>query len=144
ASSEAAKLLANKENAADLVGGVSYSGDDLLTITLLDMSLSATMEASRNVAEHVLDRLYQVGELHKDNVQHAGFAVLKAPDIPGMLVETAYISNVDEEVKLGTPNFQEQLATAILSGVKEYFYRRPPVGSRVAQLANSFGGNESN
>lgn len=134
ASNEAARWLAEKENAADLVGGVALDNkDDLLATMLLDMSMSATMEASRLAAESVLQQLGRVGRVHKKKVQYAGFAVLKAPDIPGLLVETAYISNPREEAKLRDPKQQERIARALFLGVRNYFYAHPPVGTRLAE-----------
>lgn len=122
ASSEAARWLANKENAADLVGGVSLEDkDELLASVLLDLSQSASIEASRDVGAIVLTRLKGLGSLHKSSVQQAGFAVLKSPDIPSILVETAFISNPSEEKKLKSARHQHALAEAIMSGVRAYF-----------------------
>jgi len=134
ASNEAARWLAEKENAADLVGGVALDDkDDLLATVLLDMSLSATMESSRQAAGSVLRQLRQVGRTHKQGLQHAGFVVLKAPDIPGMLVETAYISNPEEETRLRDPKQQERMARALFIGIHDYFNSYPPAGTRMAQ-----------
>ncbi|ORU93901.1 MAG: N-acetylmuramoyl-L-alanine amidase [Cycloclasticus sp. symbiont of Bathymodiolus heckerae] len=122
ASSEAARWLANSENAADLVGGVSLDDkDDMLASVLLDLSQNATEDASATVASEVLKNLKGVGHVHKKQVQRAGFMVLKSPDIPSILVETAFISNRQEEAKLRTSSHQTKVAKAILKGVKAYF-----------------------
>ncbi len=122
ASSEAARWLANSENSADLVGGVSLDDkDDVLASVLLDLSQNATEDASARVAGEVLKNLKGVGHMHKKQVQRAGFMVLKSPDIPSILVETAFISNRSEEAKLRRPSHQLKIAKAILKGVKTYF-----------------------
>lgn len=137
ASSEAARWLAEKENAADLVGGVSLDDkDDVLKSVLLDLSQTATIEASDRAGSKVLEELGAVGKLHRHNVEHAGFVVLKAPDIPSMLVETAFISNAQEERKLISPAYQKHLAAAIVDGVRDYFRENAPPGTKIA-LANS-------
>jgi N-acetylmuramoyl-L-alanine amidase len=126
ASSEAAKWLADRENAADLVGGVKLDeGDGQLASVLLDMSQNATLEHSTVAAQMVLDKLGGLGSLHKTRVQRAGFVVLKSPDIPSMLVETAFISNPEEEARLRTPGHQQRLAEAILRGIRAYFQKYP-------------------
>jgi N-acetylmuramoyl-L-alanine amidase len=136
ASSEAAKMLADRENAADLIGGVSlHDKSDVLASVLLDLSQNATINASRDAAARVLSELDAVGRLKKSDVQHASLIVLTSPDVPSMLVETAFISNPDEERKLRDPDHQERLATAIHAGVRRYFYDNPPAGTRVAVLA---------
>jgi N-acetylmuramoyl-L-alanine amidase len=136
ASSEAAKMLADRENAADLIGGVSlHDKSDVLASVLLDLSQNATINASRDAAARVLSELDAVGSLKKSDVQHASLIVLTSPDVPSMLVETAFISNPDEERKLRDPGHQERLATAIHAGVRRYFYDNPPAGTRVAVLA---------
>jgi len=133
ATDEAARWLAERENAADLVGGVSLDDkDDLLASVLLDLSQNASIGASLEVGEFVLQRLGAVNRLHKSSVQQAGFAVLKAPDIPSILVETAFISNHDEERRLRDKRYQEELAVALVSGIREYFYLNPPPGTWVA------------
>jgi N-acetylmuramoyl-L-alanine amidase len=133
ASSEAARWLAARENAADLVGGVSLDDkDDLLASVLLDLSQTATREVSQEVAGKVLDNLKRVGRLHKRQVQHAGFVVLKSPDIPSILVETAFISNPHEENNLRNKRHQARLANAMFKGILEYFALRAPPGMRVA------------
>ncbi len=133
ASSEAARWLAEKENAADLIGGVSLGNkDDQLVRVLLDLSQTATIEASTKVAAKILQRLGKVNRLHKSHVEQAGFAVLKSPDIPSVLVETAFISNPEEERKLKNRTHQKKLAQAILRGVRAYFEKYPPPGTYLA------------
>ena len=133
ASSEAAKWLAEKENAADLVGGVSLDDKDaILASVLLDLSQTASMQASREAAEQVLQNLSRLGPVHAAKVQQARFMVLKSPDIPSMLVETAFISNPAEEKKLRDRRHQKKLAQAILNGIKAYFDRYPPPGTLLA------------
>jgi N-acetylmuramoyl-L-alanine amidase len=135
ASSEAALWLANSENAADLVGGVSLDDkEDVLASVLLDLSQTATQEASINVAGHILKNFQNVCELHKNSVQKAGFLVLKSPDIPSILVETAFISNPSEEQNLLSNRYQTKMANAIFKGVRNYFRQSAPVDSRVAAL----------
>lgn len=134
ATNEAARWLAERENAADLVGGVSLDDkDDLLASVLLDLSQTATSEASMKVASHVLDGLRQVGRVHRRGVEQAGFVVLKSPDIPSILVETAYISNPNEEKKLRNGRYQQALAEAILNGVRGYTIKHSAPGTRIAQ-----------
>jgi N-acetylmuramoyl-L-alanine amidase len=136
ATDEASRWLAERENASDLIGGVSLDDkDDVLASVLLDLSQSASLNASQVAAERVLHQLTQAGEVRKHEVQQARFMVLKSPDIPSMLVETAYISNPQEELRLRTPAHQAQLAAAIRQGVHDYFYANPPQGTRIAQLA---------
>jgi N-acetylmuramoyl-L-alanine amidase len=136
ASNEAARWLAERENAADLIGGVSlHDKSDVLQSVLLDLSQNAAISASREAAARVLAELDHVGQLKKSDVQHASLIVLTSPDVPSMLVETAFISNPDEERKLRDPSHQDRLAKAIHAGVRRYFYDNPPPGSRVAVLA---------
>jgi N-acetylmuramoyl-L-alanine amidase len=138
ATDEASRWLAERENASDLIGGVSLDDkDDVLASVLLDLSQSASLNASQVAAERVLHQLMQAGEVRKHEVQQARFMVLKSPDIPSMLVETAYISNPSEEMRLRTAAHQAKLAAAIHQGVHDYFYANPPQGTRVAQLANA-------
>lgn len=133
ASSEAARWLAQSENAADLVGGVKLDDkDDVLASVLLDLSQNATKEASSAVGDRVLRQLKRVGHVHKREVQHAGFMVLKSPDIPSILVETAFISNPYEETNLRSSKHQSHIATAILNGINAYFESYPPPGTRMA------------
>jgi N-acetylmuramoyl-L-alanine amidase len=130
ASSEAARWLAERENAADLVGGLTLDDkDDVLASVLLDLSQTATIESSLAVGGRVLRQLAGVGEVHKGTVQQAGFVVLKSPDIPSILVETAYISNPQEEQRLANPRFQRSVARAIAAGVREYFADHAPPGT---------------
>src|SRR5580700_942519 len=138
ATDEASRWLAERENASDLIGGVSLDDkDDVLASVLLDLSQSASLNASQVAAERVLHQLMQAGEVRKHEVQQARFMVLKSPDIPSMLVETAYISNPQEEQRLRTPVHQSKLAAAIHLGVRDYFYANPPMGTRIAQLATA-------
>jgi N-acetylmuramoyl-L-alanine amidase len=133
ASSEAAKWLADKENSADLIGGIDLSeNDNLLATVLLDMTQNATLEHSNAAASKVLANLKKVGAVHNRSVQKAGFVVLKSPDIPSMLVETAFISNPKEEKRLRNADHQAKLARAVLGGVKSYFASYPPPGSKLA------------
>lgn len=135
ASSEAAKWLAQQENQADLVGGVSLDDKDPLTKkVLLDLSQNATLEDSHSSAQEVLRSMGKVTRLHKKNVQQAGFLVLKSPDIPSILIETAYISNPTEEQNLRSKAHQRKLATAIVSGLKRYFQQSPQPGTLLASL----------
>ncbi|MBF8269773.1 MAG: N-acetylmuramoyl-L-alanine amidase [Gammaproteobacteria bacterium] len=132
-SSEHAKWLAERENAADLIGGVTLEDkDDVLKSVLLDLSQTASLEASIDIAEKVLNGIKQVGKLHKPRVEAAGFAVLKSPDIPSVLIETAYISNPRDESNLRSPVHQQKLANAILRGIKTYFSEHAPDGSLLA------------
>jgi len=133
ASSEAARWLAEQENAADLVGGVSLDDkDEVLASVLLDLSQTATISASTDVASRILGELKAVGKTHKRHVERAGFMVLKSPDIPSVLVETAFLSNPDEERKLRSPDYQRRLAKAVLGGIKTYFRDNPPPGTLFA------------
>jgi len=138
ATNEAARWLADRENAADLMGGVKLDDKDKqLASVLLDLSQSANISASMTAAQQVLGSLDLVGQVRKSQVQQAGFVVLKSPDIPSMLVETAYISNPREELNLCNPRHQAALAEAILKGVHGYFETYPPVGTRFAQARRS-------
>ena len=138
ATNEAARWLADRENAADLMGGVKLDDKDKqLASVLLDLSQSANISASMTAAQQVLGSLDLVGQVRKSQVQQAGFVVLKSPDIPSMLVETAYISNPKEELNLGNPRHQAALAEAILKGVHGYFEAYPPMGTRFAQARRS-------
>lgn len=121
ATSTAARFLAQTQNASDLIGGVSMSGDRYLDHTIFDMLQSRTINDSLKFGAAVLTRMKNINHLHKGSVDQAGFAVLKAPDIPSILVETAFISNLEEERKLRTTRFQHQVADAILAGIKAYF-----------------------
>jgi N-acetylmuramoyl-L-alanine amidase len=133
ASSEAARWLAESENASDLVGGVSLDDkDDVLASVLLDLSQTGTRKASLDGAQSVFAELGKLGDVHAAEVQQAGFLVLKAPDVPSMLVETAFISNPDEERRLRNPAHQQQIAEAVLRGVRAYFQKAPPPGTLLA------------
>lgn len=126
ASSASARWLANKENEADLIGGVNLAAQDPhLAHTLLDLSQTASINDSVKLAKHVLGELGNINTLHGKAVGQAGFAVLKAPDIPSILVETAFISNPTEERRLNNPAYQEDMARAILAGIKRYFAQNP-------------------
>ena len=133
ASSEAARWLAEQENAADLVGGVSLDDkDDLLASVLLDLSQTATLSASTDVGTNVLKQLGTTGKTHKRRVQRAGFMVLKSPDIPSILVETAFLSNPTEEKRLRNRTQQRKIAKAMVAGVKNYFKHNAPPGTHLA------------
>ena len=128
ATSAAARWLAQKENDADLIGGVNLDGrDPVLARTLLDLSQAAQINDSLKAGRHVLQELAEVNALHKREVEQAGFAVLKAPDVPSILVETAFISNPDEELKLRDPRQQARYAESIADCIKRYFARNPPL-----------------
>ncbi len=133
ASSEFARLIADAENASDLVGGVSLNDkDDLLASVLLDLSQSATIQASDQVAQEILSAVGRAGPVHKNVVGRANFMVLKSPDVPSVLVETAFISNPTEEKRLTQLEFQENMAGAIARGVRNYFNSSPPPGTWIA------------
>ncbi|WIM05534.1 MAG: N-acetylmuramoyl-L-alanine amidase [Candidatus Nitricoxidivorans perseverans] len=136
ASSSAARWLANRENAADLVGGVNIGvKDPYLARTLLDLSQTATLNDSLKLGRAVLSELGGINALHKGQVEQAGFAVLKAPDIPSILIETAFISNPDEERRLNDEDYQDMMAEAMLQGIKRYFAGNPPLAkSKMARL----------
>lgn len=128
ATSAMARLLAQKENQSDLIGGVSFDvKDPYLARTLLDLSQTATINDSLKLGKSVLDHVGTMNTLHKRQVEQAGFAVLKSPDIPSILVETAFITNPDEERKLNDNAHQDKLVGAILSGIKKYFAANPPL-----------------
>lgn len=137
ASSQRARWLADKENAADVIGGERVKiADNTLTSVLLDLTQSGNMKASEDAADHVLSGLKRVGNNHKPEIERANFAVLRTSDkMPAMLVETAFISNPDEEKRLIDPAFQRTLAAAILDGVDDYFSRQPPPGTLYAARA---------
>jgi N-acetylmuramoyl-L-alanine amidase len=128
ATSVAARWLANKENEADLIGGVNLDvPDPYVKQVLLDLSQTATINDSIQLGRAVLAEIGDVNTLHKVRVEQAGFAVLKAPDIPSILVETAFISNPSEETRLSRPEYQQQLAAAMLQGIRKYFAQNPPL-----------------
>ncbi len=137
ASSTQARLLAQRENEADMIGGVNLGAKDLfLARTLLDLSQTATINDSLKLGKYLLGELGSVNTLHKNNVEQAGFAVLKAPDIPSALIETAFISNPDEERRLNDDAYQDKLADAIVRGIRQYFIKHPPgPKARLASIA---------
>lgn len=135
ATSSAARWMAERENAADRIGGVNLAGmvavrDRQLLATMADMSTAAQIRDSLNLGAEVLQRIGRVGRLHKRQVEQAGFAVLRAPDIPSILVETAFISNPEEEQRLRDPAFRRQLVEALAEGIHRYFARNPPLARR--------------
>jgi N-acetylmuramoyl-L-alanine amidase len=128
ASSAAARWMANQENRADSVGGLNIKVRDAhVQRALFDMSTSAQINDSLKLGQELLGQIRQVGKLHKPQVEQAGFAVLKAPDIPSVLVETAFISNPQEEALLVSEAYQTQLATALMGAIERYFLRNPPL-----------------
>lgn len=138
ASSQRARWLADKENAADLIGGVSLGKTEgTLANVLLDLAQSGNMKASEDAASHVLGGLKRIGNNHKPNLERANFAVLRTSDMPAMLVETAFISNPEEERRLIDPAYQRRIASAVLDGVHTYFSRQPPPGTLFAARAQA-------
>lgn len=135
ATSTAARWLAKKENEADLIGGVNLAvKDPYLARTLFDLSQTATINDSMKLAKHVLNELGSINDLHRGHVEQAGFAVLKSPDIPSILVETAFISNPAEERRLNDKNYQIKIAHAIVGGIKRYFAQNPALSKpKIAQ-----------
>jgi N-acetylmuramoyl-L-alanine amidase len=132
ASSTMARWMANKENASDLIGGINIKTQDRQVANLLlDMSTTAQIKDSLQVGNSILKQIGGFAPLHKGKVEQASFAVLKAPDIPSILVETAFISNPQEEAKLNDDGYQDRIADAILRGIKDYFSKNPPVARRV-------------
>jgi N-acetylmuramoyl-L-alanine amidase len=130
-------MLAQRENESDLIGGVNFATKDLvLARTLLDLSLTATINDSLKLGRAVLTELSDVNTLHKPAVEQAGFAVLKAPDIPSILVETAFISNPEEEKRLKDAGYQDKIAQAILGGIKRYLAQNPPL-ARTRKVASN-------
>lgn len=137
ATNQAARWLADRENRSDLVGGVSMDNkDQTLTAVLLDLQQGATLEASSNIAENVLRALGKIGSTHRGYIERANFVVLRSPDVPSILVETAFISNPSEEKRLNSPGEREKLASAILDGVRDYFRATPPPGTLFAANAS--------
>ena len=133
ATSTAASYLAQRENAADLVGGVSLSDkDDVLAGVLADLSMTSTLDTSLKLGGKVLGKMDNVAKLHKRQVEQAGFAVLKSPDIPSILVETGFISNPEESRKLVSSSYQKKMARAIHAGIKDWFLAHPPSGTLIA------------
>jgi N-acetylmuramoyl-L-alanine amidase len=133
ASDEEARLLAERENKSVQIGTVSLDGkDDVLASVLLDLSQNAALSASLDVGADVVSELGRVVKVRRRTVQQAGFLVLKAPDMPSILIETAYISNPSEEKLLRNNSHQEKLAKAITSGIRKYFYKNPPPDTQIA------------
>jgi N-acetylmuramoyl-L-alanine amidase len=138
ASDEAAALLAKRENESDLIGGVDIADkDDMLASVLVDLSQNASVEASVEVGDLFISEMSRVGKMRKASVQKAGFRVLKSPDIPSLLVETAYISNPQDESNLKSVQYQRRLAQSMHNAVRAYFYTNPPRGSKIARLARN-------
>jgi N-acetylmuramoyl-L-alanine amidase len=139
--SEAARILANRENSADLIGGVGSVSladkDKVLADVLLDMSSTASMTASLKVGDNVLKSMGSLTHLHSRQVEQAGFMVLKSPDMPSILVETGFISNPDEARKLSTNTYQTSLAKAIQRGIVQHFAANPPAGVQLATTESS-------
>jgi len=134
ASSVQAQISADKENASDLIGGVSLEDkDDMVSSVLVDLSQTVSMETSADVASRVLSSLKGVGRLHRKKVEHAGFRVLKAASMPSILVETAFISNPREARQLRSSSYQYNMAQAILKGIRSYYVEYPPMGTILAQ-----------
>jgi N-acetylmuramoyl-L-alanine amidase len=134
--SEAARWLADRENRADLIGGVSLDDKDVsLAAVLLDLQQGYALQASESIAGNVLRALAQLGPTHRGHVEHANFVVLRSPDVPSILVETAFISNPAEERRLRDPAHQRKLAAAVMGGVRNYFEATPPPGTWFAAQA---------
>lgn len=136
ATSETARFLAQRENEADLIGGVGGISlgdkDEVLVGVLVDLSMTATLNSSLQVGNHVLNSMGGIARLHKPHVEQAGFMVLKSPDVPSILVETGFISNPEEARKLGTPAYRKQMAQSVFKGVRQYFVQNPPAGTHIA------------
>ena len=140
ATNEQARVLAERENAADLLGGIDLDDKDpVLRGVLIDLSQTAAISASLMAADNVLKALDRIGEVRKPRVQQAGFVVLKSPAIPSMLVETAFISNREDERKLSQPAHRAKLANAIYSGIELYFQGNAPDGTRLAAARRNAG-----
>ncbi len=143
ATSETARFLAERENESDLIGGVGNISlddkDQVLAGVLVDLSMTATLNSSLQVGHHVLNSMGGIAHLHKRHVEQAGFVVLKAPDVPSILVETGFISNPDESRKLATPAYRKQMAGSVFKGIRQYFYQHPPAGTYVAAQLQSGG-----
>jgi len=138
ATDEASKRLADRENAAHLIGGVSLDDKDpTLASVLLDLSQNASLSASIDIGTEMLDEIGRVSPVRKHKVQQAPFLVLKSPDVPSVLVETAFISNPSDESNLGSRRYREKLATAMYEGINDYFRMNPPPGSRMAQVTRN-------
>lgn len=146
ATSETARFLAERENEADLIGGVGSVSledkDEVLAGVLVDLSMTATLNSSLSVGKDVLSSMGGISRLHKPQVEQAGFAVLKSPDVPSILVETGFISNPSEARKLSTAQYREQMATSIGKGIRDYFERQPPAGTYLARQQGRGGSDE--
>jgi len=140
ATSTAARYLAQRENAADLVGGVRLSDkDDMLAGVLADLSMTSTLDNSLKLGDRVLRKVDRIAKLHKNRVEQAGFAVLKSPDIPSILVETGFISNPTEAKNLGSRTYRKKMAAAIHAGIVQWFADHPPSGTLIAWQRNAGG-----
>jgi N-acetylmuramoyl-L-alanine amidase len=140
ASDEAAALVAKRENDADLIGGAAIGDkDDVLAGVLVDLAQTESLEASIEAGNLLIGEMSRVGKVRKSRVQQAGFRVLKAPDIPSLLVETAFISNPQDESNLRSVQYQQRLSRAMLTGIRSYFYANPPPGTKMASLAKERG-----
>jgi N-acetylmuramoyl-L-alanine amidase len=141
ASSEMGRLLAEKANDADLIGGIGgislEDKEDDVAMTLIDMSMNYSQTTSQGVAERVLSNMGKIARLHKKHVERAGFVVLKSPDVPSILVETGFISNPGEAAKLRTKQYQKQMAKAIFNGLKSYFYSNPIANTYIASVVEA-------
>ena len=143
ATSTFAQFLADQENHSDLVGGVSLSDkDEVLSSVLVDLSMTHKQEASMDVGNSILQHMGHISRLHSRRVELAGFAVLRTPDVPAVLVETGFISNPEEARKLGTSAYQRKMANALFNGLDEFFRRRPPEGTYIAWRRNNGGGGD--
>ncbi|MCW8195324.1 AMIN domain-containing protein [Proteobacteria bacterium 005FR1] len=144
ATSETARYLAQRENEADLIGGVGSVSlsdkDEMLAGMLLDLSMTATLSSSLQVGDEVLRAIGSMAALHKHQVEQADFAVLRSPDMPSLLVETGFISNPGEAKRLSTPSYRRQMAEKIFSGIQNYFNHTPPPGTLIAARKNGAGG----
>jgi N-acetylmuramoyl-L-alanine amidase len=140
ATSTAARYLAERENEADLIGGVSLSDkDDVLAGVLADLSMTSTLDNSLKLGDKVLRKVDGIARLHKKSVEQAGFAVLKSPDIPSILVETGFISNPEESALLASASYQKKMARAIHAGIRDWFLAHPPSGTLIAWQKNQVG-----
>jgi N-acetylmuramoyl-L-alanine amidase len=141
ASSEMGRLLAQKQNDADLIGGIGgislEDKEDDVAMTLLDMSMNYSQTTGQRVAQEVLRNIGKIAKLHKKHVERAGFVVLKSPDVPSILVETGFISNPGEAAKLRTKQYQKKMANAIFKGLKSYFYSYPVANTYIASVVEA-------
>lgn len=143
ATSAMARYLADQENASDVIGGINgvslEDKDEVLRSVLVDLSMTATLRSSLDVGSSILGEMRQVARMHKNSVEQAGFAVLKSPDVPSILVETGFISNPTEEANLGSRAYRRKLATAVRKGVTDWFERNPPPGTWIAWQQRNAG-----